>query len=112
MLASGRCPVAPLLLLRAVPVRLPALSPQIARNSSRCASQGSSATFQNVDVLSQEPPSLGNPLLDLNLPNLILTPHVAFASVQSLETLAEQLIGNLDAYAAGTPRHLISKTGQ
>ena len=31
----------------------------------------------------------------------------AFASVQSLETLAEQLIGNLEAYVAGKPRHLV-----
>ncbi|CAM3605190.1 Glycerate dehydrogenase [Deinococcus saxicola] len=61
-----------------------------------------------VDVLSREPPTAGNPLLDLKLPNLILTPHMAFASVQSLETLAEQLIGNLEAFVAGPPRHLVT----
>lgn len=65
-----------------------------------------------VDVLSQEPPTHGNPLLELDLPNLILTPHMAYASVQSLETLAEQLIGNLEAYMAGQPRHLINQTEQ
>ncbi|WP_272952816.1 hypothetical protein [Deinococcus alpinitundrae] len=43
---------------------------------------------------------------------MILTPHMAYASVQSLETLAEQLIGNLEAYMAGQPRHLIDQTGQ
>ncbi|WP_342667670.1 NAD(P)-dependent oxidoreductase [Deinococcus frigens] len=61
-----------------------------------------------VDVLSQEPPTQGNPLLDLALPNLILTPHMAFASVQSIETLAERLIGNLEAFVAGQPRHLVT----
>ncbi len=60
-----------------------------------------------VDVLSVEPPTEGNPLLELNVPNLILTPHMAFASVQSLEALAEQLIGNLEAFVAGEPRNLV-----
>ncbi len=60
-----------------------------------------------IDVLSQEPPTAGNPLLDLDLPNLILTPHMAFASVQSIETLAEQLIGNLEAFVARQPRNLV-----
>ena len=32
------------------------------------------------DVLTKEPPKGGNPLLDLKLPNFILTPHVAWAS--------------------------------
>lgn len=61
-----------------------------------------------VDVLAQEPPTEGSPLLNLNLPNLILTPHMAFASVESLETLAEQLIGNLEAFVAGQPLNLVS----
>lgn len=61
-----------------------------------------------VDVLSQEPPKHGNPLLDAALPNLIVTPHVAFASVRSLETLAEQLVGNLEAFFAGQPRNLVT----
>ena len=64
-----------------------------------------------VDVLSGEPPTAGNPLLDLRLPNLIVTPHMAFASIESLETLAEQLIGNLEAFVAGTPRNLVSDAG-
>lgn len=60
-----------------------------------------------VDVLSEEPPTHGDPLLDLNVPTLIVTPHMAFASIQSLETLAEQLIGNIEAFVAGKPRNLI-----
>lgn len=60
-----------------------------------------------VDVLSQEPPTSGNPLLDLKRPDLIVTPHMAFVSVQSLETLAEQLIVNLEAFVAGHPRNLV-----
>lgn len=61
-----------------------------------------------VDVLSSEPPRFGNPLLNMDLPNLIVTPHVAFASVQSLEALAEQLIGNIEAFFKGEPRNLVT----
>ena len=61
-----------------------------------------------VDVLSQEPPSSGNPLLALSLPNLIVTPHVAWASVRSMQALADQLIDNIEAFVAGTPRNLVA----
>lgn len=60
-----------------------------------------------VDVLENEPPRAGNPLLDLQQPNLIITPHVAWVSEQSLRCLAEQLISNLEAFAAGAPQNLV-----
>ncbi|HEX8845699.1 MAG TPA: D-2-hydroxyacid dehydrogenase [Pyrinomonadaceae bacterium] len=50
------------------------------------------------DVLTTEPPREGNPLLDLNLPNFILTPHVAWASREAQQTLADQLINNIEAF--------------
>ena len=61
-----------------------------------------------LDVLHQEPPRDGNPLLALNLPNLIVTPHTAFASRGALEVLAAQLITNIEAFAAGDPRNVVS----
>ena len=61
-----------------------------------------------VDVLSQEPPRQGNPLLDIHLPNLIVTPHVAWTSRQAQEVLAEEVVKNLEAFAAGQPRNLVS----
>jgi glycerate dehydrogenase len=60
-----------------------------------------------IDVLSEEPPKNGNILLDLDLPNLIVTPHIAWASDPAQQRLAEQLIGNLEAFAAGQPRNLL-----
>ncbi|HEY5973266.1 MAG TPA: D-2-hydroxyacid dehydrogenase [Geobacteraceae bacterium] len=60
-----------------------------------------------LDVLSQEPPVDGNPLLCLHHSNLIITPHVAWVSERSMQELAEQLIGNLEAFASGTPRNLV-----
>jgi glycerate dehydrogenase len=51
-----------------------------------------------VDVLSREPPREGNALLELDLPNLIVTPHIAWASLQAMQTLADQLIDNIEAF--------------
>jgi glycerate dehydrogenase len=61
-----------------------------------------------LDVLSAEPPRAGNPLLDFDLPNLIVTPHVAWASGEAMRGFAEQLIGNLEAFAAGAPRSRVA----
>lgn len=55
------------------------------------------------DVLSKEPPSPDNPLLGLRLPNFILTPHVAWASSGAMQTLADMLIDNVEAWEAGRP---------
>jgi glycerate dehydrogenase len=51
-----------------------------------------------VDVLSTEPPGLGNPLLDPNLPNLIVTPHVAWAGSRAQQTLADRLMDNIEDF--------------
>ena len=51
-----------------------------------------------IDVLSDEPPRAGNPLLDLRLPNLIVTPHVAWASREAMQALADQLVSNIEDF--------------
>jgi glycerate dehydrogenase len=61
-----------------------------------------------IDVLSVEPPKDGNPLLDLRRPNLILTPHIAWASDGAMQFLADQLIDNIDAWASGKAQHLVT----
>jgi glycerate dehydrogenase len=60
------------------------------------------------DVLSQEPPTHGNPLLDIRTPNFILTPHVAWASDQAMQFLADQLIDNIEALVANKPQNLVT----
>lgn len=60
------------------------------------------------DVLSAEPPALGNPLLAADIPNFILTPHVAWASREAMQSLADQLIDNVEAFARGSPRNVVS----
>lgn len=59
------------------------------------------------DVLTTEPPRAGNPLLDLRLPNFILTPHVAWASRNAMQIMADQLIDNIEAFIRGAPRNRV-----
>jgi glycerate dehydrogenase len=59
------------------------------------------------DVLSKEPPLPDNPLLQLRLPNFILTPHVAWASAGAMQTLADMLVDNIEAWAAGQPQNTV-----
>ena len=60
------------------------------------------------DVLSVEPPRDGNPLLGLERPDLIVTPHIAWASCGAVQALADQLIDNMEAYVAGAPRNVVT----
>ncbi len=60
------------------------------------------------DVLTKEPPKDGNALLELRMPNFILTPHVAWASDGAMQFLADQLIDNVEALIAGTPQNLVT----
>jgi glycerate dehydrogenase len=73
-------------------------------NALRSAKIGGLGT----DVLSNEPPRQGNPLLDLSLPNLIITPHMAFASEHALASLAEQLLSNIESFVQGDCRNVVS----
>jgi glycerate dehydrogenase len=60
------------------------------------------------DVLTVEPPKNGHPLLDVRRPNFILTPHIAWASNGAMQFLADQLIDNIELWAAGKPQHLVT----
>jgi glycerate dehydrogenase len=60
------------------------------------------------DVLAKEPPTEGHPLLDINLPNFILTPHIAWSGREAMQTLADQLIDNIEAYVAGSPQNRVA----
>jgi glycerate dehydrogenase len=60
------------------------------------------------DVLTVEPPAGGHPLLEVRRPNFILTPHVAWASHGAMQFLADQLMDNIDGWAAGKPQNLVT----
>ena len=62
-------------------------------------------------VVTRPQPPAGHPLLDpalLALPNFLLTPHVAWSSRPAMQTLADQLIANIEAFAAGTPQNRVA----
>ncbi len=59
------------------------------------------------DVLTEEPPRNGNVLLDPSIPNLIVTPHVAWASREAMQILADQLVDNVDAFVGGKPQNVV-----
>lgn len=54
-----------------------------------------------TDVLTEEPPRNGNALLSADIPNLIVTPHCAWGSVQARETIVRQAVENVQAFQAG-----------
>ncbi len=63
------------------------------------------------DVITAEPPPAGHPMLDpalLALPNFLLTPHVAWSSRPAMQTLADQLIDNIEAFVAGAPKNRVA----
>ncbi len=60
------------------------------------------------DVLTQEPPRDGNPLLELTLDNLVLTPHVAWASEGAMQTMARMLVDNIAAWMQGQPQNVVN----
>jgi glycerate dehydrogenase len=61
------------------------------------------------DVATAEPPPVDHPLMQLlDLPNFILTPHVAWASREGQQVLADQLVDNIDAFWRGSPQHVVA----
>ncbi|KAA5931439.1 MULTISPECIES: D-2-hydroxyacid dehydrogenase [Pantoea] len=60
-----------------------------------------------LDVLSSEPPSADNPLL-ADLPNLLLTPHIAWASRSGVENLVTGVMANIAAFIQGEPINVVS----
>jgi glycerate dehydrogenase len=60
------------------------------------------------DCLTSEPPQAGNPLLRvLDRPNVIVTPHVAWASTEAVQAVWQQLISHIENFHAGRPSNAI-----
>lgn len=61
------------------------------------------------DVTSVEPPPADHPFMALlERPDFILTPHVAWASAEAVQALADQLIDNVEAFVRGTPVNVVA----
>lgn len=59
------------------------------------------------DVLTEEPPKNGNPLLEPGIPNLIVTPHSAWGSREARQRILQQLVENIRAWRAGQPVRVV-----
>lgn len=60
-----------------------------------------------VDVLSVEPPVDGNVLLNPEIPNLIVTPHIAWASREARQRLVDETAKNIVAFLQSETRNRV-----
>ncbi len=60
-----------------------------------------------IDVLPQEPPAEGDPLLDYDGTNLIVTPHVAWATKEARQSAINELAANVEAFLRGEKRNRV-----
>ena len=63
-----------------------------------------------IDVLTTEPPEKDEPLLSVSQANLIVTPHTAWAAVESRKRLLIQVCENLEGFLCQTPRRQVLPT--
>ncbi len=62
-----------------------------------------------LDVLEKEPIDASNPLYSVEEPSkLLITPHIAWASVEARRTLVEEVVKNIQSYQAGVPRNQVN----
>jgi len=61
-----------------------------------------------LDVLSEEPPRAGNPLLAADIPRLLITPHNAWGSREARQRIVLQLAENAEQFIAGQPIRVIN----
>ena len=60
------------------------------------------------DVLTSEPPAPDNPLLRvIERPNVLITPHIAWASQEAMQTLWDQCVGHVDNFQRGAPSNVV-----
>ncbi len=57
-----------------------------------------------IDTLSQEPPPADHALLADDIPNLIVTPHVAWAAVEARQRAVDEVAANIASWLAGGRR--------
>jgi glycerate dehydrogenase len=57
-----------------------------------------------IDVLPQEPPLDGNPLLAADIPNLIVTPHIAWAAREARQRCIDEMAANVEDFLRGGRR--------
>lgn len=82
-----------------------ARGPLVDENAMAKALESGKVACYMADVLSTEPPSAENPLL--SAPNTIITPHVAWAPLQTRERLRDIAVQNVRAFMDGQPYNVV-----
>jgi glycerate dehydrogenase len=57
-----------------------------------------------IDVLPQEPPVDGDPLLDSQIPHLLVTPHIAWAAREARQRCIDEMAANIRDFRSGGRR--------
>jgi glycerate dehydrogenase len=57
-----------------------------------------------IDVLAQEPPVKGSPLLAADIPNLIVTPHIAWGAREARQRCLDEMAANVEDFLRGGRR--------
>jgi glycerate dehydrogenase len=57
-----------------------------------------------IDVLPEEPPINGSPLFEPGIPNLIVTPHIAWAAFEARQRAVDELALNIEDFLRGGRR--------
>lgn len=71
------------------------------------ALRGGAIGGAGIDVLSEEPPVHGNPLLEPGIPNLIVTPHIAWATREARQRVIVEMAANVAAFKKGEKRNRV-----
>ena len=61
-----------------------------------------------LDVLSSEPPEIDHPLMSDTIPNLLITPHIAWISLEARRRLLEGVISNIKSFISGNPSNRVA----
>jgi len=61
-----------------------------------------------IDVLPQEPPVDGGPLVTADLPNFLLTPHIAWAAREARQRCLDEMAANIEAFLDGASRNRVA----
>jgi glycerate dehydrogenase len=61
-----------------------------------------------IDVLTQEPPVDGNPLLAPDMPNLIVTPHIAWSAREARQRCLDEMALNIEQFLLGGKRNRVA----
>lgn len=83
-----------------------ARGPLVAEEDLREALESGHLSGAACDVVSEEPMKAENPLLEA--PHIILTPHIAWASVEARERLLRVAAGNITGWMEGKPQNVVS----